>query len=66
MAEQEELLARQLQLQAEADEIAEEMHIMQLLASAGTPIKVGSAALGLMAWRDLDITVVCTKLNIAD
>ncbi len=66
MAEQEDLLARQLQLQAEADEIAEEMHLMQLLASTGKPIKVGSAALGLMAWRDLDITVVCSKLNIAD
>ncbi|GIN22313.1 hypothetical protein [Siminovitchia fordii] len=65
MAEQEDLLARQLQLQAEADEIAEEMHLMQLLASAGKPIKVGSAALGLMVWRDLDITVVCSKLNIA-
>lgn len=65
MSEQEDLLARQLQLQAEADKIAEEMNLMQLLAAAGTPVKVGSAALGLMAWRDLDITVVCTKLNIA-
>lgn len=36
-----------------------------MLTKAGTPVKVGSAALDLMAWRDLDITVVCSKLNIA-
>ncbi|GIN58953.1 hypothetical protein J8TS2_32720 [Lederbergia ruris] len=65
MIKQEELLARQLRLQAEADTIVEEMHLKQLLTEAGTPVKVGSAALGLMAWRDLDITVVCSKLNIA-
>ncbi|GGB54357.1 hypothetical protein F3157_14520 [Virgibacillus dakarensis] len=65
MLEQEDLLARQLQLQAEADAIAEEMHLKQLLATAGTPVKVGSSALGLMVWRDLDITVACSKLNIA-
>lgn len=64
MIKQEELLTRQLQLQAEADAIVEEMHLKQLLAEAGTPVKVGSAALGLMAWRDLDITVVCSMLNI--
>ncbi|MGF7016048.1 hypothetical protein [Ornithinibacillus bavariensis] len=65
MIKQEELLARQLQLQTEADAIVEEMRLDQLLAEAGTPVKVGSAALGLMAWRDLDITVVCSTLNIA-
>ncbi|MEF3302135.1 hypothetical protein [Paenibacillus sp. GYB003] len=65
MIEQDELLARQLQLQAEAAAIAEELRLDQLLARAGTPVKVGSAALGLMAWRDLDMTVVCSKLNIA-
>lgn len=64
MIKQEELLARQMQLQTEADAIFEEMHLKQLLTKAGTPVKVGSAALGLMAWRDLDITVVCSKLNI--
>lgn len=65
MIKQEDLLAHQLQLQIEADEVAEEMHLKQLLTVAGTPVKVGSAALGLMVWRDLDITVVCSKLNIA-
>ncbi|GIP34578.1 hypothetical protein [Paenibacillus sp. J2TS4] len=65
MIKQEELLAHQLQLQAEADAIVEEMHLKQLLEEAGTPLKVGSVALGLMVWRDLDMTVVCSKLNIA-
>ncbi|WP_055108652.1 hypothetical protein [Paenibacillus ihumii] len=65
MIEPEDLLARQRQLQAEAALIAEELHLDQLLAAAGTPVKVGSAALGLMAWRDLDLTVVCSKLDIA-
>ncbi len=48
-----------------ADAIVEVMQLKQLLEEAGTPVKVGSAALGLMVWRDLDITVVCSKLNIA-
>lgn len=65
MIEREDLLDRQLQLQAEAAAIAEEMHLDQMLAAAGTPVKVGSAALGLMVWRDLDMTVVCSELDIA-
>lgn len=65
MIKQEDLLARQLQLQAEADAVFEEMDLKQLLEEAGTPVKVGSAAFGLMAWRDLDITVICSELNIA-
>src|SRR6516225_6320731 len=27
------------------------------------PVVVGSAAMGLMTWRDLDVTVVCQSLN---
>lgn len=65
MMEREDLLARQLQLQAEAAAVAEEMNLNQLLEAAGTPVKVGSAALGLMTWRDLDMTVICSKLDIA-
>lgn len=65
MAELEDLLARQFQLQAEADAVAEELNLIPSLQAAGTPFKVGSAALGLMTWRDLDMTVVCSKLDIA-
>ncbi|MBP1989382.1 hypothetical protein [Paenibacillus eucommiae] len=59
-----ELLARQDDLQIEARAVGEELKIDDLLSSAGDPVRVGSAALGLMVWRDLDITVVCSKLDI--
>ena len=59
-----ELLKRQEQLQAEAKAVAEELNLDDLLSLAGDPVRVGSAALGLMAWRDLDITVVCPKLDM--
>ncbi|NEN83054.1 hypothetical protein [Paenibacillus elgii] len=59
-----ELLTRQHELQMEAKAVAKELKIDELLSSAGQPVRVGSAALGLMVWRDLDITVVCSKLNI--
>lgn len=59
-----ELLRRQDQLQAEANRVAEELDMDDLLSLAGNPVRVGSAALGLMAWRDLDITVVCPKLDM--
>ncbi len=59
-----ELLTRQHELQIEAGAVAEELNIDELLSSAGQPVRVGSAALGLMVWRDLDITVVCAKLDI--
>ncbi|RNB80048.1 hypothetical protein [Brevibacillus panacihumi] len=65
MMEREDLLARQLQLQTEAAAVAEELNLTELLKAAGAPVKVGSAALGLMTWRDLDMTVVCSKLDIA-
>ncbi|RAL21324.1 hypothetical protein [Thermoflavimicrobium daqui] len=59
-----ELLQRQNNLQAEAIEVAKELKLDDLLSPMGKPIRVGSAALGLMVWRDLDITVVCPKLNM--
>ncbi|MFC4619005.1 hypothetical protein ACFO4N_09805 [Camelliibacillus cellulosilyticus] len=65
MIEHEEWIARQMRLQAEAAELVEEMKLQPLLETVGTPVKVGSAALGLMVWRDLDMTVICSKLDIA-
>ncbi|MCP1309269.1 hypothetical protein [Paenibacillus tyrfis] len=59
-----ELLTRQHELQIEAKAVAEQLKIDELLSSAGHPVRVGSAALGLMVWRDLDITVVCSKLDL--
>lgn len=60
----EELLKKQRELQAEANEVAKQLELDDLLTPAGEPIRVGSSALGLMAWRDLDITVACPKLHI--
>ncbi|GIP30894.1 hypothetical protein [Paenibacillus sp. J2TS4] len=65
MIEKVELLTRQQQLQVEAAAVAEEMNLIPLLKAAGMPVTVGSAALGLMTWRDFDMTVICSKLDIA-
>jgi hypothetical protein len=35
----------------------------QRLSTLGEVVPVGSAALGLMVWRDLDLTVVCRSLD---
>lgn len=42
MMNQEDLLARQKQLQVEAGSVAEEMNLMPLLAAAGKPVIVGA------------------------
>ena len=52
-----ELLARQDALQREAVRFAVEHRIVELLATLGRVIPVGSAVTGLMVWRDLDYTV---------
>lgn len=59
-----QLLNQQDALQHEADEVVKELRLEELLATAGTPVRVGSSALGLMVWRDIDITVVCSKLQV--
>ncbi|MFD1674364.1 hypothetical protein [Alicyclobacillus fodiniaquatilis] len=58
-----ELLRQQHSLQIEAKEVADELQLDELLTTVGEPTRVGSSALGLMVWRDLDITVVCSSLN---
>jgi hypothetical protein len=57
------LLLQQKALQDEASEVAEELRLYELLSQAGEPVRVGSSALGLMVWRDLDMTVICSRLN---
>ncbi|MCD9140959.1 hypothetical protein [Streptomyces albireticuli] len=61
----EDFLTRQGSLQAEADEVAADLGLAALLADRGEAVRVGSAALGLMVRRDLDITVVCPELDAA-
>lgn len=57
------LVERQQRLQDEAVALRAELGIDAILGAVGEPVVVGSAALGLMTWRDLDITVVCDRLD---
>ena len=59
-----DLLRRQAALQAEARAVEADLHVAELLGPIGEVNHVGSAALGLMVWRDLDLTVVCAKLAL--
>jgi hypothetical protein len=59
-----QLLDRQRALQMEAKQVARDIMLMELAQPLGDPVLVGSAALGLMVWRDLDVTVVCPRLDI--
>jgi hypothetical protein len=58
------LLHRQNALQAEVSTVLTELSLMERLALAGTATLIGSAALGLLVWRDLDICVVSPGLTI--
>ena len=60
-----ELLRRQDELQAEAASVRADLRLDRYLGVHGTVVPVGSAALGLMVWRDLDLTVVCRELDVA-
>jgi len=59
------LLDAQLPMQLEADEIVRLLALNELLSQAGRPVRVGSSAMGLMVRRDIDITVVCDRLDDA-
>lgn len=61
-----ELFRRQDELQAEALLVREDLRLDEQLSAIGTVVPVGSAALGLMVWRDLDITVICGRLDVAE
>jgi hypothetical protein len=51
----EELLARQSALQAEAADLLDELDLAGHLGEAGPPLLAGSYVSGLMCWRDLDV-----------
>lgn len=59
------MLEEQDALRAEAEEVYEDLRLDELLAEVGTPTVVGSAALGLMVRRDLDLDVACARLDEA-
>jgi hypothetical protein len=60
---EDEVSRRQDALQAESREVLERLGLLDLLAVVGRPIVVGSAALGLMTWRDIDVEVYCPELT---
>lgn len=59
------ILEKQAELQEEADAIVGALHLDALLRTAGNPVRVGSSALGVMVRRDIDITVICERLDPA-
>ncbi|HKF37791.1 MAG TPA: hypothetical protein VKB35_12930 [Ktedonobacteraceae bacterium] len=59
-----ELLHRQEALQAEAHTVPAELHLMELLTSIGQVRQLGRSALGVMAWRDIDLTVSAAGMSI--
>jgi hypothetical protein len=61
-----DLMRTQNQLQAEAQNILDKMGLISFLEKYGQPIIVGSVAVGLMTWRDIDIEVVVNKVSIED
>jgi hypothetical protein len=58
-----ELLARQASLQTQASAVLVDLDLLALLRTVGRPILTGSAALGLMVARDIDVTTVCPSLD---
>jgi hypothetical protein len=59
----EELLAAQDDLQAEAASILADLRLFELIGLIGTPVQTGSSALGLMLARDIDVTTLCPALD---
>jgi len=58
-------LEQQQVLQSQAVEVQQDLHLPQRLSVVGAPVRVGSAALGVMVRRDLDFTVICADLGTA-
>lgn len=58
-----DLLERQAALQGQADRLVAELALEEQLGVFGVPVRVGSSALRLMVRRDIDITVICPKLD---
>lgn len=58
------LWEQQQHLQLEAAAVLKDLAIVKLLSVAGKTVQVGSVALELMVWRDIDLTVLCPRLDI--
>jgi hypothetical protein len=63
IADEEDLFRRQEALQTEAEEVMDRLQLLPMLNHVGRTMIVGSKALGLMVWRDVDIEVYCPMLS---
>ena len=61
---EEAVLARQAVRQAEAARVMEDLDVMTLMARVGRPVHTGSSALGLLVGRDIDVTTLCSSLDL--
>jgi hypothetical protein len=52
------------ELESAAAAVRADLDLDTILGELGEPHLVGSAALGLMVWPDLDLTVVCDRLDV--
>ena len=59
------MLGEQDALRAEAEDVYRDLRLDEVLTDVGTPTVVGSTALGVMVRRDLDVDVVCPRLDAA-
>ena len=60
------VLEKQDALQSEATEILNKLNLLDFLSKFGNAKVIGSVALGLMTWRDIDIDMVVDELKEED
>jgi hypothetical protein len=65
-ARADELLRHQEELQAEARWVIADLDLFGVLSRAGTVRLIGSAASGLMVWRDIDLQVLSSDLRVGE
>ena len=58
------LLDRQAARQRAAEAVVDDLRLIERLSEVGRLVRTGSAALGLMVARDIDITTLCPELDI--
>lgn len=58
-----DLLVQQQKLQEEAENVLSDLDLINFLKQFGDPNIVGSLALGLMTWRDIDLEIIVKKLD---
>jgi len=57
------LLTQQQNLQSDAHKLIEKLDLINVLSIIGKPVLVGSAAVGLMTWKDIDFSVVVNEFD---